>query len=241
MQARGTVRKPGVLSLAQVVHLLQHPSEAAGTTVSIVKTEEFHFLFRKCSSHFVSPPKEFTAQASWEIQSQSTKGKGVVREAFIQETLGSAWSDSRSWLGFANFFYPPHVSGANLLMPSGSHGPCPASTSAQSDLTTTYTVDKEAVRTTGMMFVECIFRGWGQAFLLLLSFHCDACKYLPTPLLRCVQGLWVVTHIHYPLKVKEYHWLWLDNFAEKAVIVVTVKCKSTKLEQTKRKRAPTKG
>lgn len=161
------------------------------------------------------PPKEFTAQASWEIQSQSTKGKGVVREAFIQETLGSAWSDSRSWLGFANFFYPPHVSGANLLMPSGSHGPCPASTSAQSDLTTTYTVDKEAVRTTGMMFVECIFRGWGQAFLLLLSFHCDACKYLPTPLLRCVQGLWVVTHIHYPLKVKEYHWLWLDNFAGK--------------------------
>ena len=50
MQARGTMRKPGVLSCAHVVHSLQQPSEAAGTMVCIVKTEELYFLFRKLKS-----------------------------------------------------------------------------------------------------------------------------------------------------------------------------------------------
>lgn len=110
--------------------------------------------------------------------------------------------------------------------------------SAQSDLTTYLYCWQGGCKNQGMTSVEKVFRGWGQAFILLLSFCSDACECLPIPLLKCVQGLWIVTHVHYPLKVKEHHWLWLDDFTEKAVIAVTVKCKSTKLEPTKKEKSP---
>lgn len=97
----------------------------------------------------------------------------MVREAFIQ-SFRKHWVQREvilhSWLGFAHFSYPPRVSGANLLMPSGSHGPCPASASAQSDLTTSYTVDKEAVRTRGCRLWRVSSEGGGRPFSCYLAF-----------------------------------------------------------------------
>lgn len=81
---------------------------------------------------------------------------------------------------------------------------------------------------------------WVQTFPLSFIGGSGACELLPAPPLKYVQCLWVVTHVNYLVNVINDCLLWLDNFQEKGLITVTVKCNSIKLEKMKRKIAQAK-